>query len=734
MTDLELLARALVIDEDHVVWRGRAMPMPSWRAEGDAGEPRWRALRDHLYQEWYVVGGEPRTAWGGASDDDLRPRMVRALRGFALPEPGWRVVRRLPAGRAQLSRDGFSAWFEASEWRPCAGEADGAAETLAPSHYLNMHPGFFTPRLGPPPPLPIARIYLALEERGAFELLANLRALAELPFPRVVKLAANRSGYLRSDAVVIYAEARGLIASSASLGAALAPLSRYLRPVQPTMTRALAPGIGLAEDPGDGGSFGLHRCEILAKALCEPGIDSEQRRIVAMSAALDGANIPPDRPWRFRGSDALDGVELASDRRTWPAAYSRAVASSAEAHTARRSDGLSIARVIAGAIRDEIEWIDGRPLLLTAAPKLAAGALTPARGRVIATTLDAHVYQGYAGIGAFMAELAAHDGTGPWRDLARALLLEALHPDRESSQIEGYYVGVIGAACEAIRVGARLELEDVVDVANRRLARIARRQRRKDIATAKSELLSGLAGSLAALAGIAAVADRSLLDAMIAPRVDALLARRFHFEGGVGWPGDIPSQYGWLSGCSHGQSGIALGLARVMDWHGGLSCREAIVEALALEDTSFREGEANWLDLRATSEAAPSGRCALAWCHGSPGILAARRIVSEAVGVPWGECDARALARLGGATRDAVAARIGDRSLCHGAAGLAECWRLATGERAPLDALVRELSGQPEVRRWELGASPGFSPSLMLGAAGIGIVALSESARSPLAP
>jgi hypothetical protein len=40
-----------------------------------------------------------------------------------------------------------------------------------------------------------------------------------------------------------------------------------MRPGTPVFTKFLAPGLGLAEDPGQGDSFGQHRCRLLADAM-----------------------------------------------------------------------------------------------------------------------------------------------------------------------------------------------------------------------------------------------------------------------------------------------------------------------------------------------------------------------------------------------------------------------------------------------------------------------------------
>jgi hypothetical protein len=54
------------------------------------------------------------------------------------------------------------------------------------------------------------------------------------------------------------------------LRAAHRNVSAALRPDVPPLTKELARGLSLAEDPGDGLSFGESRCAALARALDHP--------------------------------------------------------------------------------------------------------------------------------------------------------------------------------------------------------------------------------------------------------------------------------------------------------------------------------------------------------------------------------------------------------------------------------------------------------------------------------
>ena len=52
------------------------------------------------------------------------------------------------------------------------------------------------------------------------------------------------------------------------LGGIYARLGDEVRHGAPALTRSLAPGLALAEDPGHGESYGLHRAMLVAEGLC----------------------------------------------------------------------------------------------------------------------------------------------------------------------------------------------------------------------------------------------------------------------------------------------------------------------------------------------------------------------------------------------------------------------------------------------------------------------------------
>jgi hypothetical protein len=103
--------------------------------------------------------------------------------------------------------------------------------------------------------------------------------LHEIPF--TLKFIADPEKYNRADSAVLYTDHRYLTMTAILLQSIYQELCRnqVLRPEIPLFTRELAPGLGVADEPDSGTSFGLDRSFQLADALLTVGQnpDSENR-------------------------------------------------------------------------------------------------------------------------------------------------------------------------------------------------------------------------------------------------------------------------------------------------------------------------------------------------------------------------------------------------------------------------------------------------------------------------
>jgi hypothetical protein len=75
-------------------------------------------------------------------------------------------------------------------------------------------------------------------------------------------------------------------------------LEPLLHPAAPPLCRPVRPGVGLAEYPDNGMTFGEHRCHLVALALRHPSSATNPLRTIA--AGFGAHDIDPARPYGNR--------------------------------------------------------------------------------------------------------------------------------------------------------------------------------------------------------------------------------------------------------------------------------------------------------------------------------------------------------------------------------------------------------------------------------------------------
>jgi len=117
----------------------------------------------------------------------------------------------------------------------------------------------------------------------------------------------NRSEfYGRSDAAVLYTARRHFRIASELLAPLYADLCGGLEADTPLFTKVLAPGLSLAEDPGNGESFGMNRCRLLAEAIVDAfraGQQTVEARLQATERRFQDAGFTLTAPYLNPGSN-----------------------------------------------------------------------------------------------------------------------------------------------------------------------------------------------------------------------------------------------------------------------------------------------------------------------------------------------------------------------------------------------------------------------------------------------
>jgi len=226
---------------------------------------------------------------------------------------GWSIAGR-DGDQYVVERDGLKLWVAPSEILGVQATdrriAIGAPVTLRLSpHFLRLSPGFYATQgesaFELTPTSVLVRVYWHVDAASAERLVATVTdVLNQAYIPFRLKVANRVDSFDRADGGVLY------LFSHSWLDAVplLRVVQREVGPLQanvPAYTKRLATGIGLAEDPGGGASFGMNRCRLLAEAVlsaCRTKDSVEDRaEAVALYFALRG--VDPDKPWLRPGAD-----------------------------------------------------------------------------------------------------------------------------------------------------------------------------------------------------------------------------------------------------------------------------------------------------------------------------------------------------------------------------------------------------------------------------------------------
>jgi HopA1 effector protein family len=151
------------------------------------------------------------------------------------------------------------------------------------------------------------RLYWNVNPSGAIVLVRIATGiLSRLRTPFRLKVLLDTS-VARRDAAVLYVPLASWPAARDIIGPIGRELdeSRNLETTTPLFTKTLRPGVGLAEDPQTGLSFGMHRSGIVARSLARSylaGHTSEDQQWSGLRAEFEREKLSIDRAYLNAGS------------------------------------------------------------------------------------------------------------------------------------------------------------------------------------------------------------------------------------------------------------------------------------------------------------------------------------------------------------------------------------------------------------------------------------------------
>ncbi len=253
--------------------------------------------------------------WVGARQ--FVDRLSRANTGTGTWQGGWTVRHLDPDGPLIVERRGVLFRAMPAECRGNAGPpgSGDAVQVRLPKEYREMVPGFYLV-LGDADDvreaLPIVRIYWNVSPRGAERLVALLtHALNRVGIPFQLKILGEPLRFERCDPAVLYLPRERIGRAIGPLREVYSRIHRWLRTPVSHLVKPMAPGVGLAEDPGDGSSYGEHRTRLLARLLLSEGgacsLEQFHAGLAELGYDIDALYLNPGSRDDFPGFDTRSG-------------------------------------------------------------------------------------------------------------------------------------------------------------------------------------------------------------------------------------------------------------------------------------------------------------------------------------------------------------------------------------------------------------------------------------------
>ena len=604
-----------------------------------------------------------------------------------------------------------------------------------PKEFLAISPGFYmalsNKGFRPEDSQSLVRLYWNLDAKGAVDFMRSVTAKLNhdnLPFR--LKVLNNLRQSTRCDAVVLYICKSDYAVVSEILERIYPLIVTHLRPRTPAFTKLLAKGVGLAEDPGEGESFGLHRCRLLAEGMLlahEQGCKSTDERLKVVNDHFTKHGFSLEKPYLNPGS--FDGYSFEMQL---PLSAHSCYVPKTQLHSNTRTDVfLQAAYDIGKHLSQEAIWHHDRCNWLGAESILEGSLSRPAE--IAYKTLGPELYAGTSGMALFLAELYGIVQDDLLRHTALGAIRHAISRAGAvpSSVHIGLYTGWSGIAFAAARIGSLLETPELFQHAAQLLGQCAR-QPHDD---REFDLISGSAGAIAALIILRDLLDDGSLLDFAARLGDRLSQSAEKSDAGYSWRSSAYPNQRNLTGFSHGAAGAGYALLELFHVTGDPKYYRTAELAFQYERHWFDSGAGNWPDFRTEPGHKYRRKLPLsfttAWCHGAPGIALSRLRAYEILND--GACKAEAIIALQ-TTRKMVETTLqsetGNYSLCHGLAGNADVllygFQVLGDEWNDGDRLAHEVgifgietytNGE---RQWPCGVIGGNTPNLMLGLAGIG--------------
>ena len=282
---------------------------PLWAAYSVNEPPLVVDLQTAIYDEAYCrpLGTRPEPPVGAESMIDA---LSAANAGRDRWEAGWTLTQAMPNGYASASKGDAAHLFAPGEFRLAHQHGHAHPHPGTPLHVMfaresrTQQPGFYIVNGETPAPFGsdsrMTRIYWHIGQGGAVPLVRAVSTLLNrYQIPVRFKTLSYAGAYTRADAAVLFFPARYYHVIMKLVPALRAEVAGHLKPPVPLLTKRLYDGLGLAEDPATGASFGMSRSKLVAQAIWDAytrGTQSDESRMQELAIQFERHGLSLDRP------------------------------------------------------------------------------------------------------------------------------------------------------------------------------------------------------------------------------------------------------------------------------------------------------------------------------------------------------------------------------------------------------------------------------------------------------
>ena len=268
-------------------------------------------LQSHLYSDFYIRGGALNNVWSDPGVDADALSFVESLsvanQGSGCHQSGWEVQSAI-GDHLTVRRGGLELWVRPQDYSAPDGRTPQPGTSVAlhlPKELLGVSPGYYMALSNrediSDDTQPLVRLYWNLHASGApLFVRSATHALNEADLFFRLKVLNDPRSYNRCDAAVIYFRKSQHQAVAANLACVHSEVASHLKPKTPMFTKSIAPGVGLAEDPGNDESFGQHRCRLMADGMIrayEQGAKPLNERMEIVTECYTSSGINLNQPY-----------------------------------------------------------------------------------------------------------------------------------------------------------------------------------------------------------------------------------------------------------------------------------------------------------------------------------------------------------------------------------------------------------------------------------------------------